>query len=125
MRPISDASGSTRSDAGACMNKDFLTSVSELWRSASMSLRASDFDFELGSPFDAPSLQPQMPPAAQQQPAYQPPPPQPAYQPAAPAYQPAAAAPAPQPSALRSSLLKKPLDASLGANPPNMPRFNR
>ena len=124
-RPNSEASGSTRADAGAGMNKDFLTSVIERWRSASMSHRASDFDDELGSPFDAPSLQPQMPPAAQQQPAYQPPPPQPAYQPAAPAYQPAAAAPAPQPSALRSSLLKKPLDASLGANPPNMPRFNR
>ena len=34
-----------------------------------------------------------------------------------------ARAAAPQPSALRSSLLKKPLDASLGTNPPNMPRF--
>src|SRR3569832_2566277 len=114
-RPNSEASGSTRSDAGAGMNKDFLTSVIERWRSASMSHRSSDFDDELGSPFDAPSLQPQMPQAAPQQPAYQPPPPQPAYQPAA-------VAPAPQPSALRSSLLKKPLDASLGGNPPpNMP----
>jgi hypothetical protein len=100
------------------MNKDFLTTVIERWRSASMSHRAADFDDELGSPFDAPSLQPQMP-SAPQQPAYQPPPPQPAYQPAA------TTAPATPPSALRSSLLKKPLDASLGANAPNMPRFNR
>ena len=117
-RPSSEASGSTRSDAGAGMNKDFLTTVIERWRSASMSHRAADFDDELGSPFDAPSLQPQMP-SAPQQPAYQPPPPQPAYQPAA------TTAPATPPSALRSSLLKKPLDASLGANAPNMPRFNR
>jgi hypothetical protein len=72
-----------------------------------------DVEDEYGSPPDAPSLQPQMPP----QPAYAPPQPQPAYQPAA--------AAAPQPSALRSSLLKKPLDAALGSNPPNMPRFNR
>ena len=113
MRPNSEASGNTRSDAGSGMNKDLLTSVIERWRSASMSHRMGDVEDEYGSPPDAPSLQPQMPP----QPAYAPPQPQPAYQPAA--------AAAPQPSALRSSLLKKPLDASLGSNPPNMPRFNR
>ena len=117
-RPNSEASGSTRSEAGAGMNKDLLTSVIERWRSASMSHRMSDVDDDYGSPFDAPSLQPQMP-AAPQQPAYAPPPPQPAYQPAA------APAPSAQPGALRSSLLKKPLDSTLGANPPNMPRFNR
>jgi hypothetical protein len=104
MRPNSEASGNTRSEAGSSMNRDLLSSVIERWRSATMSHRMGDIEDEYGSPFDAPSLQPQMP----QQPAYAPPP--------------AAAA---QPSALRSSLLKKPLDASLGANPPNMPRFNR
>ena len=109
-RPNSEASGSTRSEAGSGMNKDLLTSVIERWRSASMSHRMGDADDDFGSAPDAPSLQPQMP----QAPVYQPPPQ------LAPA-----AAPTAQPSALRSSLLKKPLDASLGANPPNMPRFNR
>ena len=114
LRPNSEASGSTRSEAGTGMNKDLLSSVIERWRSASMSHRMSDVDDESTSPLDAPTLQPQMPQAAQP-PAYPPPP----------AYKPATAAPAAQPSALRSSLLKKPLDASLGSNPPNMPRFNR
>jgi hypothetical protein len=73
-----------------------------------MSHRMSEVDDDYSPPVDAPALQPQMPQA--QAPVYQP--------------QPAAApAPAAQPSALRSSLLKKPLDASLGSNPPNMPRF--
>ena len=109
MRPNSEASGSTRSEAGAGMNRDLLSSVIERWRSASMSHRMSDAEDEYGSPLDAPGLQPQMPQAGQQ-PAHAP-------QPA-----PAAAA---QPSGLRSSLLKRPLDSALGANPPNMPRFNR
>jgi hypothetical protein len=91
------------------MNKDLLSSVIERWRSASMSQRMSDYDDDGGSTLDAPALQPQMP---AQTPVYQPP------------LQPAPAA-AMQASALRSSLLKKPLDASLGSNPPNMPRFNR
>jgi len=107
-RPNSEASGSTRSEAGAGMNKDLLSSVIERWRSASMSHRMGEFEDDYGAPLDAPSLQPQMPPAAQA-PAYASPP------------QPATA----QGSALRSGLLKKPLDVSLGGNAPNMPRFNR
>jgi DNA helicase HerA-like ATPase len=114
LRPNSEASGSTRSDAVAGMNKDLLSSVIDRWRSASMSHRMGESDDDYTSPLDAPALQPQMP--AAQGPAYASPP--------QPAYQPAAAAPA-QPSGLRSSLLKKPLDSTLGANPPNMPRFNR
>jgi hypothetical protein len=106
LRPNSEASGSTRSEAGAGMNRDLLSTVIERWRSASMSHRMSEVDDDYSPPVDAPALQPQMPQA--QAPVYQPQP---------------AAAPAAQPSALRSSLLKKPLDASLGSNPPNMPRF--
>jgi hypothetical protein len=69
-----------------------------------MSHRMSDDEFSDYGAADTPALQPQMP----QTPAYQPPPPQP---------------PAP-PSALRSSLLKKPLDAnSLGGMPANPPGF--
>jgi hypothetical protein len=79
-----------------------------------MSHRMGESDDDYTSPLDAPALQPHMP--AAQGPAYASPP--------QPAYQPAAAAPA-QPSGLRSSLLKKPLDSTLGANPPNMPRFSR
>ena len=100
-RPNSEASGSTRSDAGTNMNRDLLTSVIERWRSASMSHRMSDDDIDYGSPFDSPALQPAQTPAQ------------------TPAYAPAAAAPmpppAPRPDGLRSSLLKKPLDAGPGA----------
>jgi len=112
-RPNSEASGSTRSDAGSGMNKDLLSSVIERWRSASMSQRMGDIDDEYGSPLDAPNLQPQMPQAT--------------HAPHTSAYQPhaaPAAAPA-QANGLRSSLLKKPLDAALGANAPHVPRFNR
>jgi len=109
MRPNSEASGNTRSEAGAGMNKDLLSSVIERWRSASMSHRMGDVEDESGSPLDAPSLQPQMPQGTQQ-PAYAPQPP------------PAAVG---QPGGLRSGLLRKPLDSALGSNPPNMPRFNR
>jgi hypothetical protein len=84
LRPNSEASGSTRSEGGRSVDRDLLTSVIERWRSASMSHHAVQ---EEDSRFDAP-----LAPAA---PAYAPPPPQPA-----------------QPSPFRSSLLKKPLDAS-------------
>lgn len=111
-RPASEASGSTRSDAVTTMSRDLLTSVIERWRSSTMSHRTVEDEFaDYGSPFDSPALQPQAPSV-------------PAYQAQAPAYQPPPAAPA-RPE-LRSSLLKKPLDGgSFGANPPNMPRFNR
>jgi len=111
LRPNSEASGNTRSDAGNSISRDLLSSVIERWRSASMSHRMAEDEFggDYGSPLDAPTLQPQAP----QAPASQPPP-------AAPAPYP----PAAQPSALRSSILKKPLDAnSLGgpSNPPGYP----
>ena len=106
MRPNSEASGNTRAEAGSTISRDLISTVIERWRSATMSHRMSDDDFmDYGAPAEPPPLQPAMP----QAPSYQPPP---------------QAAPAPQPGALRSSLLKKPLDAnSLGSNPPNMPRF--
>jgi DNA helicase HerA-like ATPase len=92
-RPNSEASGSTRSDAGCNMDRDLLSSVIERWRSASMSHRAAE---EEESRFDAPLV------------------------PVAPAYAPPSPA---QPSAFRSSLLKKPLDAGLGGAPAPTSRF--
>jgi hypothetical protein len=88
-----------------------LSSVIDRWRSATMSHRMSDEEYaDYGASSEAPPLQPSAP----QAPAYQPTPLQPA--------------PAAQPSALRSSILKKPLDAnSLGSAPTNPtgypPRF--
>ena len=109
-RPNSEASGNTRSDAGTSMSRDLLSTVIERWRAASMSHRMSDDLYDdAGSAFDAPALQP-----AQQQ-VYQPAPTQ------APVYTPPAAAPVPRPEGLRSSLLKKPLDASLGEQPQRTP----
>ncbi|MBS0248268.1 MAG: DUF87 domain-containing protein [Proteobacteria bacterium] len=123
-RPNSEASGSTRSDAGTTVNRDFLSSVIERWRNASMSHRMSDDMYDdTPSPFDSPSLQPaQQPPAAPSAypsqyarpaaSAHAAPPPAPAHTSA-----PAAAPAAPQrPEGLRSSLLKKPLDSSLGSS---------
>ncbi len=109
LRPNSEAAGSTRSDAGSQVSRDLLSSVIERWRTASMSHRMGDDPFaDSGSPFDAPSLQPQQAPAA-------------------PPAQPSPYQPAPQPSTLRSSILKKPLDAnSLGGGnttPGYPPRF--
>ncbi|MBS0536367.1 MAG: DUF87 domain-containing protein [Proteobacteria bacterium] len=123
-RPNSEASGSTRSDAGLSVNRDFLTSVIERWRNASMSHRMSDDMYDdTPSPFDSPALQPaQQPPAAPAagyssqyaRPAapaanYAPPPGPNTYAPPPPA------APAPRSEGIRSSLLKKPLDSSLGS----------
>jgi DNA helicase HerA-like ATPase len=91
MRPNSEAAGNTRSDAGTNMSKDLLTSVIERWRSASMSQRYTDDEMaEYLAPPESPALQPAPPPAPTAQPA---PPP-------------------PQPTPLRSSLLKRPLDAT-------------
>jgi hypothetical protein len=109
-RPNSEASGNTRSDAGTNMNRDLLTTVIERWRSASMSHRMSDDIYDdVASPFDSPALQPTQ--AQTIAPVYVPQP-----SPGASMYAPQTSAP-PRPEGLRSSLLKKPLDASMGEAP--------
>ncbi len=108
LRPNSEASGNTRSDAGTNISRDLISTVIERWRSASMSHRGGDDDFtDYTSSLDAAPLQPAPPQA--------PPMPVP---------------PSPRGEALRSSLLKKPLDATLGSLqagkpgfPPPPPRF--
>jgi uncharacterized protein len=101
-RPNSEASGNTRSDAGTNMSRDLLSTVIERWRSATMSHRMSDDD--MADYADAPALQPAL-----------------AQAPTAPVPVP----PSPRGEALRSSLLKKPLDASSfggpASNPPGYP----
>jgi len=134
-RPNSEASGSTQSQAGLSMDRDLLTSVIDRWRSASMSQRISDDLYDDGgSTFDTPPLQPAQPAAYQPPPPVAPTPPNlgsqyvqapaPSYAPvtAAP-YTAQPAAPAQRPDALRSSLLKKPLDqlGSGNAGAPNKP----
>ena len=115
LRPNSEAAGNTRSDGGNNINKDLLTSVIDRWRSASMSHRMNEDDGvpDYGSPLDAPTLQPAAPAA-------------PAMSTTMPTTMPAAPLP-PPPSArgeaLRSSLLKKPLDASIGGAPANPPGY--
>ena len=103
MRPSSEASGNTRSEGGANMNRDLLTTVIERWRSATMSHRMSQDDLDYNSPADAPALQPPQAPVMP-------------------------AAPTARPDGLRSGLLKKPLDASSlaapsGGTPGFPPRF--
>jgi DNA helicase HerA-like ATPase len=95
LRPNSEASGNTRSDAGTNISRDLLSTVIERWRSASMSHRSSiDDDFaDYAAPLDVAPLQPA--------------------QPAAPVPVP----PSPRGEALRSSLLKKPLEASSFGTP--------
>ncbi len=95
LRPNSEAGGNTRSDAGTNISRDLISTVIERWRSASMSHRSSiDDDFaDYASPLDAAPLQPA--------------------QPAAPVPVP----PSPRGEALRSSLLKKPLEASSFGTP--------
>ncbi len=88
-QPSSEASGSTYSDVGSGMSRDLIASVVERWRSASMTHRDDEFA-DYGSPLDAVPLQP-----------------------AAPMPVP----PSPRGEALRSSLLKKPLDAGSFGNP--------
>jgi len=93
LRPNSEASGNTRSDAGTNISRDLISTVIERWRAASMSHRGGDDEFsDYSSSLDAASLQPALPQA------------------------PVPAPPSPRGEALRSSLLKKPLDATpLGA----------
>ena len=134
-RPNSEASGSTQSQAGLSMDRDLLTSVIDRWRSASMSQRISDDLYDDGgSAFDAPPLQPVQPAAYQPSQPVAPVPtppnlgsqyvqaPSPSYAPvtAAP-YTAQPAVPAQRPDALRSSLLKKPLDQLGSGNAPNKP----
>jgi hypothetical protein len=106
-RPNSEAAGNTRAEGGNTINKDLLTSVIERWRSASMSHRMSEDDSlpDYGSPLDAPTLQPAAPMAPKVPAAPLPPP------------------PSPRGEALRSSLLKKPLDASFGGAPSSPPGY--
>ena len=95
LRPNSEAIGSTRSDAGTNISRDLLSLVIERWRSASMSHRGGDDEIaEYNSSLDAAPLQPALPQA------------------------PTVPAPSPRGEALRSSLLKKPLEA----NPPGAPQ---
>jgi len=92
LRPSSEAIGNTRSDAGNNISRDLISTVIERWRSASMSHRGGDDEFaDYNSPLDAAPLQP-----------------------AAPMPVP----PSPRGEALRSSLLKKPLDATSFGTPP-------
>jgi DNA helicase HerA-like ATPase len=102
LRPSSEASGNTRSDAGTNVSRDLISTVIERWRSASMSHRSGDEDLvDYTTPFDPAPLQPAPPPT-----------------PAMPMPVP----PSARGEALRSSLLKKPLDASaFGAPQPSKP----
>ncbi len=107
LRPNSEATGNTRSDAGTNISRDLLSSVIERWRSASMSHRMGEEDLDYSAPLDAPALQPAAPVA-----------------PAAPV------PPSPRGEALRSSLLKKPLETNPFGAPqhakppfPPTPRF--
>jgi hypothetical protein len=102
LRPNSEASGSTRSDAGNSVGNELIAAVIERWRSASMNQRAGAEELDYTSPLDTP------------------------LQPAAPAAPVASAAPvtpppSPRGEALRSSLLKKPLDANTLAGAPASP----
>jgi len=64
LRPNSEASGNTRSDAGSHISRDLISTVIERWRSATMSHRMSDDEF--ADYADAPALQPAPPaPAAE------------------------------------------------------------
>ncbi len=100
-RPNSEAAGNTRADGGNSLDRDLLGTVIERWRSASMSQRGGE-EFDYGTTVDAPALQPTQAPSVQA--------------PAPP--------PAPAPSPLRSSLLKKPLDAnSLGGPAQGQPGY--
>ena len=95
LRPNSGASGITRPGSGNNISRDLITSVIGRWRSATMTYRTSD-DGDSGSPLDAVTRQPAGQPLPQASPI-----------------QTSARA-----ESLRSSILKKPLDASaLGGAP--------
>ena len=100
LRPNSEAAGNTRSDMGNSVNNDLISSVIERWRTASMSHRMGADELDYSSPLDSPALQPAVPAA------------------------PVAPPPSPRGEALRSSLLKKPLDAGALAGPPGYPSGN-
>jgi DNA helicase HerA-like ATPase len=103
LRPSSEAAGNTRSEAGTNISRDLLSTVIERWRSATMSHKNTGEDEFADYPSPLDTIQP----AATQAPSIAP------------------IQPAP-PSAVRSSLLKKPLEgANLYApqNPPGGPRF--
>jgi hypothetical protein len=94
-RPNSEAFGNTRSDLRTDISRDLIASVIGRWRSATMTYRTSD-DGDSGSPLDAVTRQPSDQPLPQ-----------------ALSLQSAARA-----DSLRSSILRKPLDASvLGGAP--------
>jgi DNA helicase HerA-like ATPase len=103
MRPNSEA-GSTRSDAATNIRQDLIKSVIERWRSATMNYKGGaendGVDFAV-APAAAAAVAPTMPSAP-----YQPPP---------------AAAPDPR----RSSLLRRPLDASAPVAPAPGPGISR
>ena len=99
LRPNSEASGNTRSDVGTNISRDLISSVIERWRASSMNHREDEFA-DYGSAYDAP-LQPALTQA-----------------PVAPAPVP----PSPRGEALRSSLLKKPLDAAVPSAPQAAPQ---
>jgi hypothetical protein len=112
LRPNSEASGNTRSEAGANISRDLISMVIERWRSASVSHRMSDDDMaDLGLALNAAAAQrgaAQVSPAqvspAQVSPAQAPP-----------------LQPAPRADALRSGLLKKPLEAGPPSGTPGIP----
>jgi hypothetical protein len=61
-RPNSEASGNTRSDGGAHVERDLSSSVIDRWRSATMSHRMSEDEYaDYGAPSDTPPLQPSPP----------------------------------------------------------------
>jgi uncharacterized protein len=102
-RPNSD-SANIRSDGGAGVTADLIPMVIERWRSATANQKR---EFEISE-----SAQPAPSPFGAQQPAPQ--------RPAAPQSPPLQPAQRPE---LRSSLLKKPLDASLGTSPNPLQRL--
>jgi hypothetical protein len=105
MRPSSDAAGYARSDGGANVGRDLISSVIDRWRSATMSHRDEE-SVDFTAALDNIPLQPAMPQA-----------------PLAPP--PLAPRPAAEPPPQRPSILRKPIDPSLGnsmGNPqPNQP----
>ncbi|MGA2895358.1 MAG: DUF87 domain-containing protein [Xanthobacteraceae bacterium] len=106
LRPSSEATGNTRSDAGANLSQDLIPMVIERWRSATAHQRSRDLDSDA-------SLDPV---PIQRVPPHLTPPPGPPVQ-----------APPLQPSRgelLRASLLKKPLDvAALRGTPGDPPKL--
>ncbi len=120
-RPNSEAGGDTRSDAGNSLERGLIGSVIERWRSASMSQRSDELTADFSSLEASPPLQPAVEQPAPAAAARAPQAPQAPYRPphASQAPQvpraPAPVPPSPRGEALRSSLLRKPLDANLGA----------